>query len=113
MTLLLLTAAERERCYTIAKCVYLEGNSGGSKMKGEGGTGPGRVQHLVLILMIGIYFESYVLATCTLKKRNGNIFKHIASNCKAKMSRGGKHGSGPVGSACLRTEYSDQQMDEW
>ena len=26
---------ERERCYTIAKCVYLEGNSGGSKMKGE------------------------------------------------------------------------------
>ena len=25
----------RERCYTIAKCVYLEGNSGGSKMKGE------------------------------------------------------------------------------
>ena len=54
---------ERERCYTIAKCVYLEGNSGGSKMKGEGGTGPGRVRHLVLILMIGIYFESYVLAT--------------------------------------------------
>ena len=54
---------ERQRCYTIAKCVYLEGNSGGSKMKGEGGTGPGRVRHLVLILMIGIYFESYVLAT--------------------------------------------------
>ena len=53
--------SERERCYTIAKCVYLEGNSGGSKMKGEGGTGPGRVRHLVLILMIGIYFEYYVL----------------------------------------------------
>ena len=67
--------SERARCYTIAKCVYLEGNSGGSKMK-EGGTGPGRFQHLVL-LMIGFYLEYYVLAPLFFS--NWEHFERIAS----------------------------------